>query len=141
MDYETYRKKYFVTPAPPQRFECVGLHGMTLYFAEFTAAVDYYERVLGSPAYVEGTDTRGWRLGNTWLTLLDVESGSPRNMEVTIVMPTPAEAERLHAAFLDAGGTGSPPSDQLMYEPIRYCPVQDPFGTDILILSQLPGAE
>jgi hypothetical protein len=23
----------------------------------------------------------------------------------------------------------------LMYEPVRYCPVRDPFGTDLLIIS------
>ena len=25
--------------------------------------------------------------------------------------------------------------DTLMYEPVRYCPVRDPFGTDLLVVS------
>jgi hypothetical protein len=52
-------------------------------------------------------------------------------------MQTPAEAERLQAAFIKAGASGKAPSDQMMYEPIRFCPVQDPFGTSILIVSAL----
>ena len=52
-------------------------------------------------------------------------------------MKTPKEAERLQAAFIEAGGTGPGPSDQLIYEPIRSCPVRDPFGTDILIAAPL----
>jgi hypothetical protein len=52
-------------------------------------------------------------------------------------MKTPAEAERLQAAFIKAGGSGEPPSDELMYEPIRFCAVQDPFGTSILVVSDL----
>ena len=46
-----------------------------------------------------------------------------------IVQARPEEAERLHAAFLEAGGKGDPPSDSLMYVPIRYCFLTDPFGT------------
>lgn len=33
-----------------------------------------------------------------------------------------------------AGGNGCEPSDQLMYEPIRCCPVVDPFGTKIVVI-------
>jgi hypothetical protein len=56
-------------------------------------------------------------------------------------MKTPQEAERLQSAFLEAGGNGASPSDQLMYDPVRYCPVQDPFGTAILIIASLPTVE
>ncbi|MCB8953671.1 MAG: hypothetical protein H6650_16825 [Ardenticatenales bacterium] len=45
--------------------------------------------------------------------------------------------EPLQTAFFAAGGAGIAPSDQLMYEPIRACPVTDPFGTNILIISPL----
>ena len=137
MDYESYRRNYFVDPQPEPRFDYLGLHGVTLFFSDFEAAVEYYTRVLGSPAYVEGAGTRGWRLGNTWLTLLEWEKGSPRNVEFNIVMKTSQEAERLQSAFIEAGGSGEPPSDQLMYEPVHFCPVVDPFGTNILILSRL----
>jgi hypothetical protein len=137
MDYATYRDKYFVKPAPEARFEYAGLSGITLYFQAYDQAVGYYQRVLGPPAYVEGSDTKGWRLGDTWLTLLRGGEGHPRNMEVQLVMRSPAEAERLQQAFVDAGGTGQPPADALMYEPIRACPVTDPFGTEIMIYSRL----
>ena len=53
-------------------------------------------------------------------------------------MQSPAEADRLHAAFIAAGATGPAPSDQLMYEPVRFCPVIDPFGTEILVYAPLP---
>jgi len=139
MDYESYRRNYFVDPQPEPRFEYLGLHGVTLFFSDFEAAVEYYTRVLGAPAYVEGPGTRGWRFGNTWLTLLKWEKSSPRNVEINIVMKTSQEAERLQTAFIEAGGNGEPPSDQLMYEPVRFCPVVDPFGTNILIFSRLSG--
>lgn len=138
MDYENYRQKYFVEPAPKPLFEFRGLHGTTLYFSDYEEAVEYYTRVLGPPAYVEGKGTRGWRLGNTWLTLLQGKSGNPKNVEMNIIMKTPQEADRLQAAFIEAGGVGEPPTDQLMYEPVRFCPVVDPFGTNILIISPLP---
>jgi hypothetical protein len=138
MDYETYRQQFFANPLPLPRFAFVGLHGLTLYFAEYEAAVAYYQRVLGPPAYVEGQGTHGWQIGDTWLTLLKGNGGNPQNVEVMIVMKTPAEAERLQAALVEAGGAGDPPSDQLMYAPVRSCPVRDPFGTNILIICPLP---
>lgn len=137
MDHAHYREKFFVDPPPESRFEFRGLHGATVYFSDYEAAVNYYTRVLGPPAYVEGEGTCGWQLGNTWLTLLKGKSGNPQNVELNIVMQTPQEADRLHAAFIEAGGAGEPPSDQLMYEPVRYCYVQDPFGTDILVICPL----
>ncbi len=137
MDYETYREKNFTSPAPEQRFNFRGLHGTTLYFSDYEAAVSYYTQVLGEPAYAEGSGTRGWQLGGTWLTLLKGKAGNPQNMELNIIMQTPEEAERLQSAFISAGGHGEAPSDELMYEPVRYCAAQDPFGTNILIICPL----
>ena len=108
-----------------------------LYFSHYTEAIAYYQRVLGPPAYIEGKGTRGWQIGNTWLTLLKSETGNPLNVEVVFVMSSIHEAERLQAAFIEAGGEGEIPSDQLMYEPVRYCPVRDPFGANILIICPL----
>ena len=139
MDYDTYRKQFFANPLPQPRFAFVGLHGLTLYFANYAAAVAYYQRVLGPPAYVEGENTRGWQIGDTWLTLLKGAAGNPQNVEVMIVMLTPEQAESLQAAFVEAGGAGEAPSDQLMYAPVRYCSVRDPFGTNILITCPLQG--
>jgi len=137
MNYEEYKKAYFVEPAPESKFDFVGLHGVALYFNDYDTAVTYYTKVLGKPAYVEGKFTNGWRIGNLWLTLFPSNSGGPQNAEVHFLMSTPQEADRLQKAFIDAGGKGEEPSDELMYEPIHFCSVQDPFGTSILIVSKL----
>jgi len=141
MDYEEYRKAYFADPMPEPRYPFSGSFGVTLYFEEYEAAVEYYRQVLGPPAYLEGEGTRGWPIGAGWLTLLRGQSGSPKNVEVTFQVENPVEAERLQQAFIEAGGEGPAPSDQLMYEPIRSCPVRDPFGTELLITSPLASAE
>jgi hypothetical protein len=137
MDYEAYKQANLVDPEPAPRFQFDAIRGAVLFFADYPAAVAYYGSVLGDPAYIEGAGTRGWRIGESWLTLLAGGDGAPRNSEIGIVMSTPAEAERLQAAFIAAGGTGPDPSDQLMYEPVRSCPVTDPFGTDLLIYAPL----
>jgi len=137
MDYQAYRKAYFTEPRPHPRYLFIGSFGVTLYFEEFDAAVHYYRTVLGPPAYVEGDGARGWTIGSGWLTLLRSTSGNPTNVEVTLQMQTPDQAEQMQLAFIQAGGKGPPPSDQLMYELIRFCPVRDPFGTELLIVSPL----
>jgi len=137
MDYEAYQNAYFTHPKPEPRFRFRGSFGVTLYFEDYASAIEYYQQVLGPPAYVEGEWTRGWPIGSGWLTLLKGSSGSPQNVEVAFEMNTPEEAEKLQRAFIKAGGKGAAPTDQLMYKPIRSCPVRDPFGTDILIISPL----
>ena len=52
-------------------------------------------------------------------------------------METPEQAEKLQQALIDAGGKGSPPTDQFMYVPIRSCPVVNPIGTEIMVFSRL----
>jgi len=108
-----------------------------LYFSRYEEALAFYTEVLGEPGYTVGTGTHGWAIGASFLTLLRGGDGAPRNTEIGFVMETPQEAERLQAAFIAAGGSGTTPTDQVMYEPIRYCPVTDPFGTDILIYAPL----
>jgi len=141
MDYAAYRKAHFVEPTPKPRFDFDAIRGATLYFSDFEPAVAFYTEVLGDPGYVEGTGTRGWRLGDSLFTLLLGGDGAPRNTEIAIVMRTPAEAERLQQAFIGAGATGPEPSDELMYQPIRACFVRDPFGTEFLIYAPLPSDE
>lgn len=58
-------------------------------------------------------------------------------MEIPFQMETPAGAEDLQAAFVEAGGEGERPSDELTYVPIPSCPVRDPFDTELLIASPL----
>ncbi len=137
MEYEQYAATFFVQPAPEPRFEFTGSFGTTLFYEDYEAAVAFFTAVLGPPAYVEDTGTRGWPIGGGWLTLLHGQTGNPQNVEITFTMATPAEAEKLHAAFIAAGGQGEPPSDQLMYAPIRYCAVTSPQGTPLLVISPL----
>jgi hypothetical protein len=137
MNHQEYREAYFTEPRPEQRYIFSGSFGVTLFFEDFDVAVEYYEQVLGPPAYVEGKGTKGWEIGAGWLTLLRGTSGNPQNAEMTLQMESPAEAERLQQTFIDAGGTGPPPSDELMYEPVRFCSVCDPLGTNLLIIARL----
>jgi catechol 2,3-dioxygenase-like lactoylglutathione lyase family enzyme len=140
MDFDAYRKAYFVNPPPDPRFRLTGSFGATLYVEDFRAAIAFYERVLGPPSYVEGEGTRGWSIGGGWLTLLQGRQGNPQNVEITLELETAQEAEALHRAFVAAGATGPAPSDQLMYRPVRSCPVVDPFGLGIMIVGPLPDA-
>lgn len=137
MDFEMYKRKYYADPPPPPRFNFTGHFGVALFFEKYTEVVEYYSEVLGPPVYIEGKGTRGWRIGQGWLTLFGANSGKPGNVEITLEMETPEEAEALQRAFIEAGGSGEDPTDQIMYVPIRYCPVQDPFGTQIIIISPL----
>ena len=49
------------------------------------------------------------------------------------------EGQHTQPAFFEAGGEGPPPSDELMYQPIRACFVTDPFGTELMIYAPLEG--
>lgn len=135
MNLEQYRRLNFLSPAPTPRFAFTGAFGVTLLYEDFEAAVDFYSEVLGDPGYQEADGTRGWSVGTGWLTLLRGENGNPSNVEVQFQVESPAEAERLQAAFLAAGGTGPAPTDELMYDRVRSSPVADPFGVDLLIFS------
>ena len=137
MDYAAYRMAYFTDPAPKPRFAYSGVFDVALYFESYDEALAFYSRVLGPPAYVEGENTHGWRIGGSWLTLFPAKQGHPNNVEITLVMASPAEAERLQQAFVEAGGAGEEPFDDVMYEPLRFCPVIDPFGTKLLIVARL----
>ncbi len=137
MDFDAYRRAYFVDPPPEPRFRFSNSLGATLYYQDWATALAFYEAVLGPPVYVEGADTRGWPIGTGWLTLLRGSQGNPRNVEVTLELDTVAEAEALQRAFIAAGARGPSPSDQLMYRPVRSCPVVDPFGLEIMIISPL----
>lgn len=137
MDFDEYRRAYFVQPSPQQRFQFVGSFGTTLYYEAYQDAVAFYEKVLGSPSYVEGDSTRGWPIGNGWLTLLRGTEGNPQNVEITLELASVKEAEALQGDFISAGAAGQAPSDQLMYRPVRACPVVDPFGLEIMIIALL----
>lgn len=137
MDFETYKEDFYTDPPPKSRYNFTGAFGIALFYENYEEVIAYYSQVLGPPAYKEGTGTRGWRIGKGWLTLFRAKEGHPSNVEITFEVETPIEAEALQRAFIEAGGQGEDPSDQLMYVPIRYCPVTDPFGMDIIVISQL----
>ena len=139
MDFDEYRKAFFVQPSPQQRFQFMDSFGTTVYFEDYQEAIAFYERVLGPPSYVEGESTRGWPIGNGWLTLLRGEKGNPQNIEITLELTCKEEAEALQRDFISAGAKGPAPSDQLMYRPVRACPVVDPFGLEIMIIAPLDG--
>lgn len=136
MDFDEYRRAYYADPEPEARFAFASTGGAVIFIEDYTAAIAYYRSVLGEPAYVEGEHTHGWRIGDSWLTIFPSRSGGPVNTEVQLLMESPEEAERLQAALIAAGGSGPEPTDQLMYEPIRSCPVTDPFGTDLLVYAR-----
>lgn len=140
MDYDEYRDAYFTHPPPEPRFHLTGSFGATLYFEDFAEASAFYERVLGPPVYVEGDGTKGWQVGSGWLTLLRGTQGNPQNVEITLELQTAIEAEALQREFIAAGARGPAPSDQLMYRPVRACPVIDPFGMEIMIIGPLTDA-
>ncbi len=140
MDEKEYRESFFIDPQPEPRFRFRGIRGAALFFEAFDEAVAFYTSVLGPPNYVEGAGTRSWVVGDSWLTLLAGQSGSPVNAEVQLVVDDPAEADRLHAAFVEAGAAGTPPSDELMHKPVRFCSFTDPFGVDVLITADLPAS-
>lgn len=54
-----------------------------------------------------------------------------------LVMNTPPEVDRLTDVMVKAGGASEGASDQIMYQPVRYAVVRDPFGTLINITSPL----
>ena len=137
MDFDSYYQAYFLNPQPEARFKYTGSFGITLYYQDFEAAVAFYQQVLGPAGYQEGDSTRGWRIGAGWLTLLRGKQGNPRNVEISFELETVQEAEALQCAFVAAGANGPEPSDQLMYMPVRSCPVTDPFGVDVMIFAQL----
>jgi catechol 2,3-dioxygenase-like lactoylglutathione lyase family enzyme len=137
MDFAEYRRRFFTDPPPAPRFAFTRIGGVGIACADLERAHAFYASVLGPPAYQED-DARGWRIGDTWLTLYPGGGTGASTIGFVIELATPAEAERLQRAFAHAGGTVTAPSDQLMYRPIRYCRVTDPFGTDITIIAPLP---
>jgi uncharacterized glyoxalase superfamily protein PhnB len=137
MDEVAYRQAYFTDPAPAPRFPFAGIAGVSLYIQRYEEALAFYSAVLGPPAYREGTSTHGWRIGSDWLTLFPAQSEGPANMDVTVRLASTADVAAVCEAFVSAGATGDSPSDQLLYEAVRYAQVTDPFGTVWILMCPL----
>lgn len=136
MDFEEYRARYFADPQPEQRFAFAGVRGATLYYQEYAAALAFFRRVFGEPAYVEGEFTHGWQIGESWLTVFPAKEGNPSNLEVPIYLQDSSEVDSLYAAFIAAGAHGDPPQDALMYAPVRMTVVTDPFGVMFTLVGE-----
>ncbi len=132
----------------PHDVTIVDLNYFTIYVKDFGAAVAFYSTVFGKPEYSED-DGRilGWPMGQTYLTLMTSDQGperdkNPRNAEFAIQVAQPEEVDRLHQTLVEAGATDFwDARDTVMYVPMRYAVVDDPFGVRIDIYCPLPGAE
>ncbi len=138
MDFEEYRKKYYTDPPPDSLYQVRGIHGATLYYQDYQAALDFFQQVFGPPAYVEGELTHGWKLGSSWLTVFPARQGDPQNLEVPIYLQSAEEVDRLYTAFLAAGAKGAEPQNTLMYRPVRMAIVTDPFGVVFDLVYEFP---
>jgi len=127
------------------KFTIVDLNYFTIYVKEFEAAVAFYTKVFGEPDYSED-DGRilGWPMGKTYLTVMTCDQGpvrdeNPRNAEFAIQVAKPNEVDRLHRALVKAGATDFwDARDTVMYHPMRFAVVDDPFGVRIDIYCPLP---
>lgn len=124
-------------------FGVIGLRYPSFYLRDFNKAVAFYSAVFGPPDADEET-IKGWRLGDTWLTLFpaigntSVLDRNPRNAEFAIQVESPAQVDALYETLLRAGATSCmKPEDTEMYEPMRFCCVDDPVGIRVDVYSLL----
>jgi hypothetical protein len=92
----------------------------TIFADDYAGGLAFYTRVFGPPEYSENDLTVGWRLGSTWLTLMPSTSSYPTGVEFAIEVSTPEQVERLQAEMLAAGASGPAPTDEWMYETMRW---------------------
>ena len=118
------------------KYGIVGLNYVSMYLHQFEEALAWYTDIFGEP-FKEMDTIYGWKLGSTWLTLLDSKMGThpgsnPRNAEYAIQVSKKEMVDQLYHDFLAAGATScSRPEDTKMYDPMRYAAVDDPFGMRI----------
>jgi len=116
------------------KFQVTGLRFPSFYLKDFDEAVAFYSQVFGPPESVEPR-IKGWKLGDTWLTLFPAEDmgtdpdGNPRNAEFAVQVAAPEQVDVLYNAFIEAGAKPChPPEDTEMYDKMRFSCVDDPFG-------------
>lgn len=137
MDYASYKKKYFVSPAPPQREGLQAMQGLSLYVQPYADAIAFYSGLFGAPQYIEGDSVHGWQLGEAWFTLFPSKAGNPRNVDIGLFMDSREKVDELFAEFVSAGAKGEAPIDTLMYEPVYVAFLRDPFSLDWSIIYRL----
>jgi len=130
---------------PTPKFTVVGLNFVSLYFNDYDKAVEFYTGIFGKFDFYkeEGEKLYGIRMGSTWLTIFPSEIGTqkdsnPHNTEFAIQVTTPEEVDVLYQLFLDAGAKDCMvPQDTVMYDKMRFCCVDDPFGVRIDVYCRL----
>jgi len=127
------------------QFTIIDLNYFTIYVKDFEAAVAFYSSVFGKPEYSEDKGRiLGWPMGATYLTIMTADQGidkdrNPCNSEFAIQVARPEEVDLLHRALVEAGATDFwDARDTVMYQPMRYAVVDDPFGVRIDIYCPLP---
>lgn len=125
-------------PEANDSYRIVDLNYVSLYFKDLDRALAFYSTVFGEPEVVEQDPIiYGYRMGSTWLTLFPSAGGTskesnPRNAEFAIQVTAPQEVDALYNALIAAGAVECMPvRDTVMYEPMRYGCVDDPFGVRI----------
>ncbi|HLF90483.1 MAG TPA: VOC family protein [Anaerolineales bacterium] len=115
-------------------FTILSLKFPSFYLKDYDAAIAFYTKVFGPPENDEPR-IKGWKMGDTWLTFFPAEdmgtdpSGNPRNAEFAIQVATPGQVDVLYNALLEAGAKSCrAPEDTRMYDQMRFCCVDDPFG-------------
>jgi predicted enzyme related to lactoylglutathione lyase len=126
------------------KIEVISLNFPSFYVKDYDAAIAFYTQVFGLPQ----SDTpriKGWKLGDTWLTLFPSEDmghdpdANPRNAEFAIQVAAPEQVDVLYHSLLEAGAKiCMEPEDTEMYEPMRFCCVDDPVGIRIDVYCPLP---
>ena len=117
----------------------------SFYVHNYDKAIAFYTQVFGRPQ-TDIPNIKGWKLGDTWLTLFPAKGmapdpgANPRNAEFAIQVAEPSQVDVLHEALLKAGAERCmEPKDTAMYDPMRFCCVDDPVGIRIDVYCPLPG--
>jgi len=116
-------------------YEIRALRFPSFYVKAFDEAVAFYTKIFGETEFEE-QGLKGWKLGDTWITLFSSAKGevpaigeNPSNAEFAVEVAAPEQVDALHAALVAEGATSCmAPKDTWMYEDMRFCAVDDPFG-------------
>ncbi len=138
MNFDEYRQKFYKRQPSEQDWAIEGQRGFSIHVSDYAEALAFYTQVLGNPHYIEGQDIHGWRLGDSWFTLFQSQSGGPTRSEISLHLQSNVEVDRLTRAFVEAGASGEPPAETLMYAPVYVAFLTDPFGLSWSLVHTLP---
>jgi predicted enzyme related to lactoylglutathione lyase len=119
-------------------FTIVDLNFMSVYVKDYDRAIEFYSSVFGVPSEAhDKSDHVGWQMGRTWFTVLPARGGlekdrNPCNAEFAIQVSAVHEVDALFQVLIREGAKHCmPPEDTEMYDKMRFCCVDDPFGVRI----------